>query len=90
MNEHGNPLLKRDGVRTVLASLISIVIGLAVGSVLVVVVGLFSPNLGLSSAWEGIRLIFLGLVSTGRNSGGSLTWDGHAGHCPGDSLLRTA
>ena len=34
MNEHGNPLLKRDGVRTVLASLISIVIGLAVGSVL--------------------------------------------------------
>ena len=74
MKGHGNPLLQRDGAKTVLASLISIVIGLAVGSVLVVVVGLFSPNLGLSSAWEGIRLIFLGLFSTGRNPAGSLTW----------------
>ncbi len=87
MNEHGNPLLKRDGVRTVLASLISIVIGLAVGSVLVVVVGLFSPNLGLSSAWEGIRLIFLGLFSTGRNSGGSLTW-GFNPQSVGNMLFR--
>ena len=87
MNEHGKPLLKRDGVRTVLASLISIVIGLAVGSVLVVVVGLFSPNLGLSSAWEGIRLIFLGLFSTGRNSGGSLTW-GFNPQSVGNMLFR--
>ena len=87
MNEHGNPLLKRDGVRTVLASLISIVIGLAVGSVLVVVVGLFSPNLGLSSAWEGIRLIFLGLFSTGRHSGGSLTW-GFNPQSVGNMLFR--
>lgn len=87
MKGHGNPLLQRDGAKTVLASLISIVIGLAVGSVLVVVVGLFSPNLGLSSAWEGIRLIFLGLFSTGRNPAGSLTW-GFNPQSVGNMLFR--
>ena len=74
MKKQSNPLLQREGAKTVLASLISIAIGLAVGSVLVLVVGLFSPNLGLGSAWEGIRLIFLGLFSTGRNAAGTLTW----------------
>lgn len=74
MKRQSNPLLQREGAKTVLASLISIAIGLAVGSVLVLVVGLFSPNLGLGSAWEGIRLIFLGLFSTGRNAAGTLTW----------------
>lgn len=87
MKRSGNPLLQRDGAKTVLASLISIVIGLAVGSVLVVVVGLFSPNLGLSSAWEGIRLIFLGLFSTGRNPAGSLTW-GFNPQSVGNMLFR--
>lgn len=87
MKGHGNPLLQRDGAKTVLASLISIVIGLAVGSVLVVVVGLFSPNLGLTSAWEGIRLIFLGLFSTGRNTSGSLTW-GFNPQSVGNMLFR--
>lgn len=38
------------------------------------VVGLFSDNLGLASAWEGIRLIFFGILSTGRDASGSLTW----------------
>ena len=57
-----------------LASLLSIVIGLAVGSILVLVVGLFSDNLGMASAWEGIRLIFFGILSTGRDASGSLTW----------------
>ena len=74
MKNQGKTLLQKEGTRTVLASLISIVIGLAVGSVLVLVVGLFSSNLGLASAWEGIRLIFLGLFSTGRNQAGVLTW----------------
>ena len=74
MKDQGRTLLQRDGTKTILASLISIVIGLAVGSVLVVVVGLLSDNLGLASAWEGIRLIFLGLFSTGRNGAGALTW----------------
>lgn len=74
MKIQGKTLLQRDGTKTVLASLLSIIIGLAVGSLLVLIVGLFSDNLGLSSAWEGIRLIFFGILSTGRNAVGTLTW----------------
>ena len=74
MKDQGRTLLQKDGTKTVLASLLSIVIGLAVGSILVLVVGLFSDNLGLASAWEGIRLIFFGILSTGRDASGSLTW----------------
>ena len=44
MKNQGRTLLQKDGTKTVLASLLSIVIGLAVGSILVLVVGLFSDN----------------------------------------------
>ena len=65
----------RDGTRSVLASLLSIFIGLLAGSVLILVVGLGNPTLGLKSAWDGIRLVFLGLLSTGRDAAtGALTF----------------
>ena len=67
-------LLEKEGTKSVLASLISIIIGLLVGSILILVVGAFSDNLGLGSAWEGIRLVFFGIFSTGRNAAGALTW----------------
>lgn len=74
MKKQGSPLLERDSVRSVLASILSILIGLAVGCVIVLVVGLTSRNLTLSSAWDGIRLIFGGLFSTGRDAAGNLTF----------------
>ena len=46
----------KDGTRSVIASLISILIGLGAGSLLIFIVGLSTPSLGLKSAWEGIRL----------------------------------
>ncbi len=58
-------LWHKDGTRSVMASLISILIGLVAGSVLILIVGLCTPSLGIKSAWEGIRLVFLGLFSTG-------------------------
>ena len=64
----------KDGTRSVLASLLSILIGLAVGSVIVILVGLLNPALGLSGAWDGVRLIFGGIFSTGRNAAGTLTF----------------
>ena len=67
-------LMKKDGTRSVLASLISIVIGLAVGSLLILVVGLTSDTMNLASAWEGIRLVLFGIFSTGRDAAGALTW----------------
>ena len=64
----------KDGAQKLLASLLSIVIGLAVGSVVVLIVGLANPAISLRGAWEGIRLIFAGILSTGRDAAGSLTW----------------
>lgn len=87
MKGNGKTLLQREGTKTVLASLISIVIGLAVGSILVLVVGLSSSNLSLGSAWEGIRLIFFGLFSTGRDAAGALTW-GFNSRNVGNMLFR--
>ena len=46
--------LQKEGTRSVLASLISILIGLVAGSVLILIVGLTTKGLGLQSAWEGI------------------------------------
>ena len=68
------PLWKRDGVRSVLASLLSILIGLVGGSLIILIVALTSKNLNLHSAWEAIRLVFLGLFSTGRDAAGGLTF----------------
>ena len=49
-----------------LASLISIAIGMVVGAIIILIVGLGNSNLGLKGALDGIRLVFGGLFSTGR------------------------
>ena len=65
----------KDGTRSVMASLLSILIGLLAGSVLILIVGLCTPTQGLKAAWDGIRLVFLGMVSTGRDAAtGALTF----------------
>ena len=74
MNGGLSKLWQKDGAKSVLASLISILIGMAVGGVIILVVGVNNPNLGLSGAWEGIRLVFGGLFSTGRTAAGQLTF----------------
>ena len=56
-----------------LSSLISILIGLIVGAIVVLIVGLTNSKIGVKGALEGVRLIFAGILSTGR-SGGQLTW----------------
>ncbi len=68
------PLMQRDGTRSVLASLISILIGLAAGALVVLLASMFNKSLNLKTAWEGIRLIFLGIVSTGRDAAGELSF----------------
>ena len=74
MNGKLASLLKKDGTRSVLSSLLSIIIGLAAGALVILLVGLFNPSLGLKSAWEGIRLVVFGLFSTGRNASGALSF----------------
>lgn len=87
MRRKAGTLLEREGTRTVAASLISILIGLIVGSILIVVVGLISPNLGPSSIGDGIRLVLFGIVSTGRDAAGTLTWGFNAQNV-GNMLFR--
>jgi len=67
-------LYEKDGTRKVLASLLSIFIGLTVGAIVVTIIGLTKNNIGPKGTWDGIRLIYAGILSTGSNANGQLTW----------------
>ena len=67
-------LYRKEGVQKILASLLSILIGLAVGAVVVFFVGISKKNIGLSGTWDGVRLIFFGIFANGRNAAGQLAW----------------
>lgn len=67
-------IYEKDGTKKVLASLISILVGLCVGAVIVLIVGLTKDTITTNGIWDGIRLIFAGIFSTGRNAAGQLTW----------------
>ena len=60
---------KSDGAKSVYASLISILIGLAVGTLVIIIVGLLKSNISPKGIWDGVRLVFLGVFSTGRTDG---------------------
>ena len=74
MKENGITLLQKEGTKSVMASLIAILIGLAVGAVIILIVGIFNPSLGMKGALEGVQLVFGGLFSTGRDAVGALTF----------------
>ncbi|MBR3382726.1 MAG: ABC transporter permease [Clostridia bacterium] len=61
--------LNKDGTKSVLSTLISILIGLLAGAVIILIVGLVDSKLGIKEAWKGIRLIFFGLFSKGQQAG---------------------
>ena len=67
-------IYEKEATKKVLASLISILVGLTVGAVVVAIVGLSKSNIGVSGMWDGVRLIYAGILSTGRNAAGQLTW----------------
>ena len=64
----------KAGTRSVLASLVAILVGMLAGGVIILIVGLTNPALGIKGAWEGIRLVVAGLFATGRSPSGSLTF----------------
>ena len=74
MKENGITVLQKEGTKSVMASLIAILIGLAVGAVIILIVGIFNPSLGMKGALEGVQLVFGGLFSTGRDTAGALTF----------------
>ena len=80
-------IYEREGTRKVLASLISILVGLTVGAIVVVIVGLTKDTITTKGMWDGVRLIFAGILSTGRDAAGNLTW-GFQGRALGNMLFR--
>ncbi|MBQ4651529.1 MAG: ABC transporter permease [Oscillospiraceae bacterium] len=74
MNNRLSDFMAKDSTRKVLASLLSIFFGLFVGAVVVLIVGLSNERISISGAWDGIRIIFAGILSTGRDASGVLTW----------------
>ena len=87
MKQELGKLWRKDSTKSVLASLISIIIGMVVGGIIIVIVCLGNSNLGISGAMEGIRLVFGGLFSTGRNAAGALTFGFNSTNM-GDMLFR--
>lgn len=80
-------LYEKDGTKKVLASLISILVGLCVGAIVVIVVGLSKESITASGIWDGVRLIFAGILSTGRDASGVLSW-GYNPQSLGNMLFR--
>lgn len=87
MNETLLTIYRKDGTKKVLASLISILVGLFVGTIVVVIVGLSKDTITGKGIWDGVRLIFAGILSTGRDATGNLTW-GYNPQSLGNMLFR--
>ena len=87
MKEKLVTLYDKDGTKKLLASLISILAGLCVGALMVLIVGLFNSKISSSGIWDGIRIIFAGIFSTGRDAAGALTWGFNAANW-GNMLFR--
>ena len=73
--------------KTLAASIISILIGLCVGAIVMLIVGLSDQSIGLSGALDGIKLVFAGPLSTGRDAVGNLTWGFNSANI-GNMLFR--
>lgn len=80
-------MYRKEGTKKVLASLISIIVGLFVGALVVTVVGLTKDTISTSGMWDGIRIVFAGIFCTGRDSAGALTW-GYNARAWGNMLFR--
>ena len=61
-------IMRRDGVKTILASLISILIGLLSGIAVIIIVGLSNPSISAGGIWDGVRLVMFGIFNKGRDA----------------------
>ena len=80
-------MYEKEGTKQVLSSLISILVGLIVGAIVVVIVGLTKDTITTQGIVDGVRLIFAGILCTGRNAAGQLSWGFH-GQALGNMLFR--
>lgn len=64
-NKAATPFLQRSGVQSVIASLICILGGLIVGLIVLVLMAVFSKDIPLSEAFQGIWIILSGPMAAG-------------------------
>lgn len=57
----------KDGTKSVISAIISIIIGMAVGMLIIIFVGLLKEDITPKGIVEGIKLVFFGVFSTGRD-----------------------
>ena len=81
-------IYEKEGTKQVLSSLISILVGLFVGAIVVLIVGLTKESISTQGVIDGVRLIFAGILCTGRNAAGQLSWGFH-GQALGNMLFRS-
>ena len=67
-------IYEKDSTKKLLSSLISIIVGLFVGALVVVIVGLCKDTISAKGIWDGVRIIFMGILATGRDAAGELSW----------------
>jgi len=77
---------EKDGTKKLISSLISIIVGLVVGAIVVVIVGLCKDTITGKGIWDGVRIIFGGVLVTGQEAG-KLTW-GFNSSALGNMLFR--
>ena len=58
-----------DAFKSIPSAIISILIGMVVGTLIVIIVGLTKEGITTNGIFEGVKLVFLGLFSTGREAG---------------------
>ncbi|MBP0981943.1 MAG: ABC transporter permease [Oscillospiraceae bacterium] len=80
-------LYQKEATKKVLASIISILVGLFVGAVVVILVGLSKETISANGIWDGVRIIFMGIFATGRDATGALSW-GYNPQALGNMLFR--
>lgn len=81
-------IYRKDGTRKLLASLISIFMGLLVGAIVVVFVGLNEENILPKDITKGVKMIFAGILTKGQDANGDLVW-GFNSQNLGNMLFRS-
>lgn len=91
-NKIRNPLIRgsffeKDWSKNLFGSILSVFIGISVGAAIILVISLIDGEIGLKGGIEGVKLIFLGILSKGRSEAGELVF-GFNGTSIGNMLFR--
>lgn len=80
-------ITEKEGFRSASASLLSVLIGVTAGAVIIMLIALLSSEINFKNGIEGVKLLFFGVFSKGRNPAGELLF-GFNGTNAGNMLFR--